>query len=431
MSNFYNAAQKVQDAALIALLIFTPLARGATPRWAFCLSAFLVLLSISAMLLKRLWAGQRLLPRSPLDLPVALWLVLAFASVFTSIYQTATIWALVRLCLYAGVFYLVFESTQDRKRTRRWILTVLAMSAALALIGLFKYFGGPVPSFWVYEVSSQDQFVTGTFLNHNHLAGYLEMALALGLGLLLNRSVADRWLLSWCLILVLFTLILTMSRGGWLGASVALVFMLILIFRKKKVAAFKIRLAGGALVLAVIVIVLGFTPVFERAMTVEDPQEPSLLGRLSVWSGTLELIRENPGQGTGLGTFPWSFTQVRPVGLHLRYREAHNDYLQLVSEMGLPVMIPIIWGLILVFKRGMKRFKRTVSRFTAGTSVGALGGLTAILIHSLTDFNIQITSNGILFSALVGLAMGAGTWNRKRSSSSPHSKNRPKIVEAI
>jgi len=123
----------------------------------------------------------------------------------------------------------------------------------------------------------------------------------------------------------------------------------------------------------------------------------------------MQLIEENPVLGTGLGTFPWSFPTVRPVGLQYRYQEAHNDYVQIITEMGLAVLIPIAWGLILLFRHGLKSFKKTESRFHAGVTLGALGGIVAILIHSLIDFNIQITANGILFSVLVGLVAGSAT----------------------
>jgi hypothetical protein len=77
--------------------------------------------------------------------------------------------------------------------------------------------------------------------------------------------------------------------------------------------------------------------------------------------------------------------------------------------MGLPVLVPIIWGLFGVFRTGLRTFRETESRFRAGVTLGALGGIVAILIHSIWDFNIQITANGILFSVLVGLVVGSSS----------------------
>ena len=73
---------------------------------------------------------------------------------------------------------------------------------------------------------------------------------------------------------------------------------------------------------------------------------------------------------------------------------------------GLPVLVPLSWGIFLVFTTGLRRFRASESRFRAGLTLGALGGILAILIHSLVDFNIQITANGVLFSVFIGLAIG-------------------------
>jgi hypothetical protein len=74
--------------------------------------------------------------------------------------------------------------------------------------------------------------------------------------------------------------------------------------------------------------------------------------------------------------------------------------------MGLLALIPICWGIFLVFRKGLSQFKNTNSRFRAGLILGSLGGIVAILVHSVSDFNMQITANGILFSLLIGLAVG-------------------------
>jgi O-antigen ligase len=91
-----------------------------------------------------------------------------------------------------------------------------------------------------------------------------------------------------------------------------------------------------------------------------------------------------------------------------RFREAHNDYLQIVTELGLPVLIPIFWGISLVFRMGFQKLDGKTGQFHSGVALGSLGGITAILVHSMTDFNIQITSNGVLFSTLIGLVADGG-----------------------
>ena len=402
-------ASATQWFALSALLIFTPLARGATERWAFYISLWLGLLAMTAMILKRMWQGERLLPRSPLDFPLALLFFMVVGFYSASIYKEATFWALLRLLLYITVYYLAIEATESRSQTRWLLITLLGTGTLISFLGFIKYAGGPMPAFWVYSKNGQESQLISTFVNRNHLAGYLEMVFALGLGFILFRPAERILFWSSCLLLILVGLFLSMSRGGWIATFTSLIFIGILFFRQKGMNKVKIYAMTLALFLTVSLSFLGSNTMIERLHSFKNPNEPSFLLRLSAWKGCTKLILEDPLHGTGLGTFPWSFTAVRSAGLPKRWREAHNDYLQIVTEMGLLVLVPIAWGLLLVFRTGLQTFWRTKSRFRAGVTLGGLGAIMAILVHSVIDFNIQITSNGILFCVLVGLVMGSAT----------------------
>lgn len=400
-------AKAVQRSALIALLVFAPLARGGAPRWAFLISVWLTLVATVAMLIRRLWSeDRRILPRTALEIPIVMLMLWAGASIFTSIYPTATGWALLRLLLYLCVFYLGLDAVSSRRWAKTVALTVVGLGAGLAVLGLIKYFGGNLPDFWAQSGSGQERFLTATFFNHNHIAGYLEMALAMGLGLLISGALGRGIIWPFCLFLILVAQVLTMARGGWVSTVVALIFMTVAIFRKKKVRVRNLILVGLAALVLLTLGVIGSSNITERIETLDVVSQPHSEDRVYVWAASLQLIREHPWLGTGLGTFPWSFTKVRPPGLIFRYREAHNDYLDLITQLGLPIIIPLIWGLVLIFGRGLKTFRRARSRFSEGITIGALGGIVAILVHSITDFNIQVTANGIVFSLLVGLAMG-------------------------
>ena len=403
-------APVIHWAAFISLLIFTPLAQGGASRWAFCVSLWLVLLAFTSMVLRRLWQGKRLLPHSPLEIPLALLLLLAAASWFMSVYRGATSWAFLRLCLYGVSFYMASEASASRIKTKRLLITLLSMGVLLSAIGFIKYTGGPTPFFWDYSAITEEGRLNSTFVNANHFAGYLEMILALGVGFVLYRATRKTVLWMFCLFFILVTLLFTMSRGAWIASLGFFMFIGVLLLLKKGTSKVKICVTASALLLILGLFVLGSNSMTERLISIKDPQKSHLdYGRLPVWKASVLLIRKYPLQGTGLGTFPWSFTTVSPAGLHLRYREAHNDYIQILTEMGLPVLIPVIWGLYLIFRTGLRTFWKTESRFQSGVTLGALGGIVAILIHSIWDFNIQITANGILFSVLVGLLMGSAT----------------------
>ena len=114
------------------------------------------------------------------------------------------------------------------------------------------------------------------------------------------------------------------------------------------------------------------------------------------------MIEDYPLLGTGPGTFAFVYTQYQPPGLDARYFRAHNDYLQLTSETGLALVPVMVWMIIALFAEGFKKFNNP-SRLVRGVTIGAMSGITAILVHSILDFNLHIPANAILFTILVAI----------------------------
>jgi len=116
------------------------------------------------------------------------------------------------------------------------------------------------------------------------------------------------------------------------------------------------------------------------------------------------MIQDYPLLGIGPGTFGTVFTQYQPPGLIRRFTMAHNDYLHFISETGL-LLVPIfIWMTIALYKKGFKKLKNP-SRLARGITLGAMSGVTAILVHSIFDFNLHIPANAILFTVLAAIVV--------------------------
>lgn len=157
--------------------------------------------------------------------------------------------------------------------------------------------------------------------------------------------------------------------------------------------------------LAMVLIVLASTPVVERVRTVtEKGKETSFNSRLVIWGGVAEMIEAHPLHGTGPGTFSTIFTQYQPPGFMSRYFMAHNDYLQFTSEVGILLIPIIVWMIIALYRKGFKKLKNP-SRLVRGATLGAMTGVTAILIHSMVDFNLHIPANALLFTVLAAIVV--------------------------
>lgn len=407
--------RKVEAGALYALVVFPPLAAGATFLWSFYVTVWLTALGLSAMLLRRITEARSALPNTNLTIPLLLFIALAVVSLIVSIYPHATWYALIRLLIYLAAMFLAADIARHRRRTRRFIWVLMATSVLLVVIGLIKYSGGPIPSFWEYNVPHQQSFLTSTFFNHNHLSGYLEMAMPLILCVLvISRPKKRRGLWFLALIILVLGVVLAMSRGGWVSLVAALTFCMLFIWINQYWSWARMLMTGVAGALMILIVFMASTPALDRLESTEDLSEPSIQVRAHIWEATGTLIKDKPILGWGLGTYPWSFPQARPLGLAGRVREAHCDYLQLVASMGVLVLIPLLWGAGATFYRGTKIFLNSRSSFKQGVSLGAMGAIVAMLVHSLVDFNIQITSNGLLFFMMVGLVMGVQRQNHVR-----------------
>ena len=248
--------------------------------------------------------------------------------------------------------------------------------------------------------------LSATYYNHNHLAGYLEMAIPMILGLFLTGLKKGRLIFIIILTLILFSaLILSLSRGGWIGAFAGLFFFALSLFfnrhfNKKKLVAV---LAGGFVV--VVIIVLSSTPAVKRILSFEQQSEiPNFQARVIVWKGAVQAIKIRPLLGTGPGTFSTIFTQYQPPGFKVRYFRAMNDYLHFATEIGLPIIAIMVWMAIIIYKKGFSKLQNP-SRQVRGVTLGAMSGITAILTHSIVDFNLHIPANALLFTVLTAIVM--------------------------
>ncbi len=97
-------------------------------------------------------------------------------------------------------------------------------------------------------------------------------------------------------------------------------------------------------------------------------------------------------------------TQYQAPGITARFYYAHNDYLQYVAELGVPILFIIGYFLIIIFRTGFNKLK-SPSRQTWGITLGAMTGIVALLLHSFVDFNLHIPANALLFVTLVALVM--------------------------
>jgi O-antigen ligase len=261
---------------------------------------------------------------------------------------------------------------------------------------------------------------TGTFVNRNHFAAYLNAALACGLALALEE--AARWragrtgrrpgdlprpegsrvlLLGLLVVLGTSGLLLSFSRAGIAFGLVALSAVLFASGGSQSRRTRMALIAALVIVAAVPLSQIGSERLAERyARTAADFASPS--GRVTVWLDTLRMAGAFPVVGTGFGTFAAAYPLFRSPEVRLYYRHAHNDLLQFLAEGG------VLGGalLALVLAPLVRPVRRALCGAGGVLATGAAAGLMALLGHSLVDFQFHIPSNAATGAVLGGALMG-------------------------
>ena len=391
--------------ALYALLVFAPLAVASVQDWAVTVIEMVTLVALTAFLFEKSMTWNWEWIRTPLDKPIIFLLILSILSTAFSMNRPRSFWAILLLTNYVIIFYLIVHTVRTRADYRHLLWVIISIGVFLSLFGLFKkYVGNPFPWWNYHNIPETAGHLISTYGNRNHLTGYLEMALPLSLGLILTGYRGVRlFLLIVLSALLLLVLILAFSRGGWVSGSLGLIFMGFVLmtsryFNKRKIL---VAVIGGVAIL--MMIVLSNTAMVERFLTIGEVDKGSSAGRIKIWGAVVEMIEDYPVHGIGPGNFPTVFTQYLPPAEN-RHFYAHNDYIQSVAETGLASIIIIAWIIAAIYRRGFKKLKNE-SRLVRGIAIGALSGITAILVHSMFDFNLHIPANALLFTVLVALAV--------------------------
>ncbi len=388
---------------LSAVLIFAPLARASVKPWAVSIIEIAVLIAATLFLLHNIMDPSKERIHTALDRPLAALTGLVLLSCLFSLNRAAGFWAFLEFLSYIAVFYLAVHTLRTRNQVRGLVALLAGMGTFLSVFGLFKLWGSNPFPWWEYsDLGATGARLDATFGSPDHLAGYMEMVAALTLGYLFTGIATERKILFASLLMLFFTaLILSLSRGGWIGLGAGLFFMTGLLLTQERFGKYRWTAAVTVGVLIIMLIVLSSTPAVKRILTIQQGED-MLAGRMEAWQGILVMIGDHPLLGTGPATFTDVFTQYQPPGLSRQFTMAHNDYLHFIAENGLPLLPIIVWLLAALYRTGLKKIRHP-SRLVRGTALGALAGITALAVHSVCDFNLHIPANALLFTVLAAM----------------------------
>lgn len=275
----------------------------------------------------------------------------------------------------------------------------------------------------------------GSFVNRNHFAGYLELCLAVGLGMLIASLTGDsartwrqfaRDLLALLLsptmrlrlVLACMVIGLVLSRSR-MGNTAFFVSLLVagaigLIFSKRATRSMVVLIAS--LVIIDIVIVGAYFGVEQVVQRIEQTTFETE-DRDDVAGYALQMWRAFPVFGSGLGSFHIVFAKYPGADLGAFFDHAHNDYMEFLVETGVVGFTLLGMIVVLSLLAALRAQHLRGDPLMRGLSFGAIMGITAMLIHSWVDFNLQIPSNAMTFMYVLALAWIALNYGRQSHGS--------------
>jgi putative inorganic carbon (HCO3(-)) transporter len=313
---------------------------------------------------------------------------------------------------------------------RRVAGAIVVVGVALALAGIIQkpLFTGKIYGFWT-PLQGGSPF--GPFVNRNHFAGWMLMALPLTFGLLggavarAMRGVKPDWRdrLVWFssreasrLLLVAagagvmaLSLVMTMSRSGITALALAIAIMGAFVMRRQRTT--RRAVAIGYLVLLVIVVV-GWAGVDAIASQFARADWNELNGRRGPWADAIDVASRFPLSGTGLNTYGTAMLFYQQHELAKFFSSAHNDYLQLAAEGGVLLTIPAALCAAAFIFAVRRRFIEDASVRTYWLRAGAVTGLTAIALQETVEFSLQMPGNAALFAVVCAIALHKGPERR-------------------
>jgi O-antigen ligase len=328
------------------------------------------------------------------------------------------------LLAYVILGFLVIKTVTERVQIKRIVTVLLAMGFFEAFYGLFElYRNNPRILFYKKEINLHA--VTGTFVNQNHLTGYLEMIIPVIIGLIIAKmdiifrskaTLRDKIAVlgekGFALNFVMGAFVIFMTVGLVLSRSRSAVFSIVvmfLVFSYLSVFYFRGQGASQSGVRKFIHIFFIFIIIFAVYAgidaTLERFSKEGLPGgqRPQYWAHTFEMAEDYPVFGTGLGTFALVYPAYEDIGLYGFLRHAHNDYLEYFSELGVIGFALLAGGVLFLVLLSFARWRKKMDPWEKGLSLGCFVSLAVIAVHSFTDFNLHIPANMILFTVIVGL----------------------------
>ncbi len=444
------------------LIIFAPLAFGTKEPWSYAImeiSIALGLFSLCLSLIRKhtnlyrtpgllfllLFQGYILLQMIPLPSQVIAFLSPKAFSIHSAIDEItlsqrawmtlsvnpfATLVQFFRYGSYAAFYVLAVQILTKKQTLRNIVITIILFGGLFAFSSILQLYIARDMALWI-RYTPINSMVMGSYANHNHYAGLMEMIFPIVLGMFLYyrprikgaslfRSITQMFsqekanihiLMGFSAILIFVSIFLSLSRGGIISTCLSLVVFGLLLRQKSSEKKNKVLITICLLCIFISLNWFGWDQIVDRFALLSDSDRIVNQGRAQFWKDSKNIIRDFPLTGAGMGCFEHIYPPYKTLNDNMKLQHAHNDYIQLLTEGGVIGFGIITLFILSLIAKTYGNFRKRKDGFSIYLYIGSLTGMISIFCHSFTDFNLQVGANGLWFYFMAAMAVSSANTN--------------------
>lgn len=309
------------------------------------------------------------------------------------------------------LFFVILEAINTRQKVKNILLAMFLSAYLVGIDGLYQYFTHQ--DFLRQRTMPFKNRINASFYTPNDLGAYLVplIILSLSMNFIKFKSRAINPLIKILVLLLFINIILTFSRGAWLGLAVGLIFMVSISFFLNKKLFFT-----TLLLLFILIIFLPFRPDIPLNKIFYFTDTGSV-DRKGLWVIAYNMIKERPFFGHGLGTFMHNFKKYNTIGYQHSVSYAHNCYLQMAAETGIIGLVAFLYLIGVLFKNSIRIIIKNKTALDP-LFLGLVLSLVAFLTHSGVETNLYSLDLGTLFWIILGLTVSVSSYYQAREMES-------------
>lgn len=398
-------------------VVFSSLFQGGYFPWETYLTFLLALPSIFLFIIAK-FKPENQIRKSGADIGLFAFLLVAFLSLFFTVYFHATLTEFFKVLIYLALFYIVLNTIEGEKQVNIILNSFLGLSFLLSILGIIAYIAyrfnlkGGIFDFVLKYGFVQGDRVCSTLQYSNTFAAFITLPFFIAVSYFLsNKSIAKKILYLLLSLIFLLSFVLAQSRGGFVAFAIALViFVLLLRGRERKFTLFSFAFLVLGILLFLLIRKDFFLPVFNSFISrlkvmfsfLRGQWEKSLGVRVYMLKDSLCILKDYPVFGTGNGTYQYVYAKYRTIYFFSKF--PHSIFFQVLDELGIIGSIAFVYMIFSLFKIGFKVIKENYS----AVSVGIYAGLFAVLLHALVDFDWSLMFMPLIFFYMFAVIISGG-----------------------